>query len=319
MQCMIVAAVFNVAFAEVKANQCPSGGECPGSNKPNNVVSMLQTNLQMDVIKDEGGEQMAAAQKGGGRQRRALSRRHSPNDPQLRYELLRDFTKYMALNGDLRWILGAGSLLGAMRQDPPGFIQGDDDIDIYMPARDLYQLFDRIQSLPKSSGFLDSPLGVAEGCQPESCCGFGYRLHHRKESCAYMDLMVLSLQAQPFTDHFVPTPEGKKVWAIPRDRGLNRADTMMLHREKWEKTDSGEWEWLGNATSSFPGHYIFEDELFPLQQMQMYELTVNIPKQPRSINVRSYGITCYDSDNKGHNLNLSPEWRKPAYVNITLG
>jgi len=61
---MVAAAVFMVAFAVAKANQCSSGGECPDGNKPNNVASMLQTKLQMNALKDEGGEEMAAAQKG---------------------------------------------------------------------------------------------------------------------------------------------------------------------------------------------------------------------------------------------------------------
>jgi len=59
---MVAAAVFIVAFAVAKANQCSGGGECPGGNKPNNVLSMLQTNLQMDALKDKGGDQMAEAQ-----------------------------------------------------------------------------------------------------------------------------------------------------------------------------------------------------------------------------------------------------------------
>jgi len=64
IKCMVVAAVFMVAFAVAKANQCSSGGECSGGNKLNNVVLMLQTKLQMNALKDEGGEEMAAAQKG---------------------------------------------------------------------------------------------------------------------------------------------------------------------------------------------------------------------------------------------------------------
>jgi len=53
VQRMVVAAVFMVTFAIVKANQCSSGGECPGGNEPNNVVSMLQAKLQTSSLKDE--------------------------------------------------------------------------------------------------------------------------------------------------------------------------------------------------------------------------------------------------------------------------
>jgi len=60
---------------------------------------------------------------------------HCPNPAQKRYEVLRDFVGYMAKHPELRWSLSAGSLLGAMRQKPPGFIQVDNDIDAIMPAR----------------------------------------------------------------------------------------------------------------------------------------------------------------------------------------
>jgi len=51
---MVVAAVFIVASAVVKADQCSSGCKGPGGNKPNHVVSMLQTKLQMSAAKDDG-------------------------------------------------------------------------------------------------------------------------------------------------------------------------------------------------------------------------------------------------------------------------
>jgi len=157
---------------------------------------------------------------------------------------------------------------------------------------------------------------VAQPAPPESCCGFGYRLYHRKDSCAYIDLVILSLEVKPFTDVFAPLPEGKKVWVIPEDRGVDRPGAMMLQRGQWKNTDSGEWDWMGNASSQFPKQYTLEDELFPLQQMQMYKLTVNIPKEPRAILERTYGTTCFDSDDKGRNFNLNPELLEPAHVNI---
>jgi len=40
------------AVAVVQANPCSSGSECPGSSKPQNVVSLLQTKLHMNMLED---------------------------------------------------------------------------------------------------------------------------------------------------------------------------------------------------------------------------------------------------------------------------
>jgi len=50
-----MAAVFMMASAVVQASQCSSGVECPSNSQAQNVVSLLQTGLQMNVFKD-GGE-----------------------------------------------------------------------------------------------------------------------------------------------------------------------------------------------------------------------------------------------------------------------
>jgi len=48
-----------VACAVVQAIQCSSGGECPSDGKPQNIVSLLQTQHQMNVVED-GGEVASA-------------------------------------------------------------------------------------------------------------------------------------------------------------------------------------------------------------------------------------------------------------------
>ena len=50
---MCKAVTFLLAAAMVQANECSSGSECPGPAEPNNLVSLLQTNLRMNVLEDD--------------------------------------------------------------------------------------------------------------------------------------------------------------------------------------------------------------------------------------------------------------------------
>ena len=60
---------------------------------------------------------------------------------QCNYELLHAFTRYIDRSGvRLRYSIGAGTLLGAMRNQPPGLLQWEHDVDVYMPARDAFEL-----------------------------------------------------------------------------------------------------------------------------------------------------------------------------------
>jgi len=47
-----MAVMFMLATAVVQANQCSSGGECPRDDEPQNLVSLLQTKLRMNVLED---------------------------------------------------------------------------------------------------------------------------------------------------------------------------------------------------------------------------------------------------------------------------
>ena len=49
---MCMAVMFMLATAVVQANQCSSGGECPRDDEPQNLVSLLQTKLRMNVLED---------------------------------------------------------------------------------------------------------------------------------------------------------------------------------------------------------------------------------------------------------------------------
>jgi len=47
-----MAVIFMLALAVVQANQCSSGAERPSDNEPQNIVSLIQTKLQMNVLED---------------------------------------------------------------------------------------------------------------------------------------------------------------------------------------------------------------------------------------------------------------------------
>ena len=49
----------------------------------------------------------------------------------------------------LRYTLGAGTLLGAMRNEPPGLLQWEHDVDVYVLARDASRLLQKLQALPR--------------------------------------------------------------------------------------------------------------------------------------------------------------------------
>jgi len=46
------AVMFVLAAAVVQANHCSSGGECPSDDEPQNLASLLQTKLRMNVLED---------------------------------------------------------------------------------------------------------------------------------------------------------------------------------------------------------------------------------------------------------------------------
>lgn len=251
--------------------------------------------------------------------------RHCPNQPKKRYELLRDFTKYMTQYPHLRWSLGFGSLLGAMRQVPPGFIPQDDDLDLYMPARDLAELHD---AMKRDASDNVTRMGILKNAYENSCCSFGWRLMHRDDDCAYMDFFALVSHDRKWLflgGGMFPTGEAH----VSKDEYATHCpNALMRDKERFKenpsKTGSGarEWSWGGDDMclhhSAYKKFNISEDEFSPLQQKRMYGLTVNVPNHPWAILNRRYGKGAADHDDDGHDLNKDPKWRKPADVGLDV-
>ena len=105
-----------------------------------------------------------------------------PGANQCNYDLLRAFDGWMDESGSgveraLRYTLGAGTLLGAMRTVPSGLIQWEHDVDVYVPARDAYELAKRLERDCSGPDFL-SPWckvldfrGFKESTGDIPCCG----------------------------------------------------------------------------------------------------------------------------------------------------
>ena len=62
-------------------------------------------------------------------------------------QLLRAFNGWMDESG-LQYTLGAGTLLGAMRNEPPGLLQWEHDVDVYVLARQASLLLRKLQARP---------------------------------------------------------------------------------------------------------------------------------------------------------------------------
>merc|ERR1719272_1341809 len=225
----------------------------------------------------------------------------------------------MSRHADLEWSLGKGALLGAMRQKPPGFIQNDDDLDLFMPARDVFELHDRIRFSSNNE------FGVVRGVPSNSCCGYGWRLHHRDNECAYMDIFTMSLELQQvwdFPQDFSDDVAKPKVEAmLLRKENWHRRGNALLHEQQTEMDNiwRGQWTWVGPLRPWKMDEYIAEDEFRPLRQMKVYNITVNIPMNPWPILKRTYGNDCsYNDTHNHHDLRSEPEWLKPADIDLVL-
>lgn len=233
----------------------------------------------------------------------------TPGAPQCNYELLKSFSH---VAGDVRWTLGAGTLLGALRTEPPGLLPWEHDVDVYAPARDAAALATRLAdrcaagtARDASCGFLEFRGFVDAGDSP--CCGFGFKAFHNASDACELDVLVLAAspyapwthgqRGNPWT--YPPLPRlvaaatrrrGEAAYlVIPEDvdRGLLLGDDS-----RWAKDSSGDWRFLGPEISYFQDEYFSLAEFEPFGSVRMYDVDLPVPRDPWASLNRTYGPTC---------------------------
>ena len=250
---------------------------------------------------------------------------------QCSYELLRAFVAY-AKSKRLRFTLGAGTLLGAMRNHPSGLLQWEHDVDVYMPARDASHMISWLERdcsqrhhRSRWCRTLHFPGLVDRSGQP--CCGWGFKLYHQETQVCELDVLVLAvshtpfmhgetrlwpfwgpLLATPYHDLAVAwqrlsmrhgsTAPVKTFFVIPEDV---RNKCLMGDHSRWCPTSSplGEWAWCGTPLSFFQDEYLEASELFPLREVRFHGMAVTVPSNSWAVLNRTYGGDC------GHIARLS--------------
>ena len=247
-----------------------------------------------------------------------------PGTARCNYELLRDFT---TIASGLRWTLGAGTLLGAMRSEPPGLLPWEHDVDVYVLAPDAFGLLDRLRT---TTGVLRFRGHVDRHGGP--CCGFGFKLFHAGSSRCELDVLVLAETT------YAPWAHGKhRLWppwgpalaalndVVRRDPTTTKRNKFLVIPEDVDQkmlcADSSRWtednaSWAGGPNLAyFHNEYFSSSEFLPIHQRSMYDLAVNIPNDPWASLRRTYGPDCAHTA-RIDDLGISVDLRDPSYGHL---
>ncbi len=251
----------------------------------------------------------------------------APGVSQCNYELLRAFAGWVDEHPPLRYSLAAGTLLGAVRNQPPGLLQWEHDVDVYMPARDASALDRMLRAECRG----DTPdawrsdwcitlqhRGLVDRAGAP-CCGFGFKLFHRQSDVCDLDVLVLAASTAPYAHGETRTwpvwgPAWAPVWLGAASAWLSltagtsaAADTNGTYQGYWvipEDIDdkclmgskrrwcaaSGEWAWCGGPPLSFfQDEYFAPGELYPTSSQRVYDASLRIPAEPWALLERAYG------------------------------
>ena len=247
---------------------------------------------------------------------------------QCGYEMLRAFAGY-ASSQHLRFTLGAGTLLGAMRNRPSGLLKWEHDVDVYMLASEASALLHRLERDCPADGrhrrsrwCTTLHLRGLVDRDGSTCCGFGYKLFHRRSDACELDVLVLGAADAPYMHGETPlwppwgpllaapwnalaaawlrgsatakhkaAVEDAAYYVIPEDVWRK---SLMADDDRWcDRAMSGGWRWCGGPPISFfHAEYFAPGDLFPLRSIRLHGLRLPIPNRPWAILNRTYGHDC---------------------------
>lgn len=243
---------------------------------------------------------------------------------QCGYDLLRAFAGYAAPRR-LRFALAAGTLLGAMRNQPPGFLQWEHDADIYMPARDAARLLRLLlhDCPPRRHRWRSQQCATLQlrglvDRAGDPCCGFGFKLYNRLSDACELDVLVLVAADAPYMHGetpfwppwapFLASPYHRTAATWYRARAQGRGsyyvvaeDTvhkaLMTGSDRWCNNGTSdftsEWAWCGGPPLSFfHAEYFAPGELFPIVFVRFHGLRLPVPHRPWGLLHRAYGHDC---------------------------
>lgn len=246
---------------------------------------------------------------------------------QCGHELIRALAHYANRYG-LRYTIGAGTLLGAMRNSPGGMLQWEHDVDVYMPARDASRLRDLLTDdcnhktwRSRWCGVLHFPGLVDRAHKP--CCTWGFKVYHQHTTSCELDVLVLAAAQAPFMhgeSWYWPIwglafaapyywasawwqrahrgGEAQTFYVIPQDvvRGSLMSDDSRWCRPAPRANADGthtEWIWCGAPPLSFfQDEYFAAGELFPTGHRRFGGVRVRVPRAPWAVLNRTYGDDC---------------------------
>ena len=261
----------------------------------------------------------------------------TPDAAQCNYELLKSFA---ALAGTARWTLGAGTLLGALRTEPPGLLPWEHDVDVYVPARDASDLIFKV-AVDCAHGRREPHCGALEfrGFVDETwwtpCCGFGYKLFHATRDACSLDVLVLAKSTYaPWAHGETPNwpPLSQKLAAAKDALAAldNRADpptflvipedvhwkNLLFDPGRWTRTPGSDWAWPGPHVSYFQDEYFEASEFEPFRSLRLYDIDVNIPNDPWASLNRTYGPECAYMARVDEHGGVLADLRKPEHARL---
>ena len=270
---------------------------------------------------------------------------------QCSFEVLRAFAGYANSQG-IRFTLGAGTLLGAMRNRPPGLLKWEHDVDVYVPAYDAALLLDRLRTQCPATGrnrwrnrwcstLQFRGLVNRDGVE---CCAFGFKLFHRLSNACELDILVLGASHAPYMHGETPL---WPPWSVLLARPVQALSTVWLcitaaitiaadnpspyyviPEDVWRKSlmndvsrwcarTDAPWSWCGPPLSFFHAEYFAPGDLFPVQHVRFHGLRLPVPQRSWALLNRTYGHDCAYRARLNEHADAMADLRLAEFAHLT--